>query len=130
MNMELHLKIAEFVSDLLDNKFEFFGKRFGLDPVIGLVPLYGDLIGLLFSLYLLWIGKKMFVPKDKYKEMVRNVFVDSVLAFIPVLGDILDFSFRGHYRNVQILREYGSFVTEGDFKDTKKEIKRSWVNFA
>lgn len=128
--MELHLKIAEFISDLLDNKFKFFGKRFGLDPVIGLVPLYGDLISLLFSLYLLWIGKKMFVPKDKYKEMVRNVVIDSILSFIPVVGDFTDFVFKGHVRNFQIIKEHKKVVVEGVFREEKRSSRKIKINLA
>lgn len=119
-----HLKIAQFITDLLENKFEAFGKKYGLDPILGLVPVYGDIISLIFSLYILWVGKKMLVPNDKYQEMLRNVFLDALIGFIPFLGDVADFTFKANSKNMEIIRKYGQQVTEGEIVDINQPAFR------
>ncbi len=109
-----HLKIAQLITDLLENKFEAFGKKYGLDPLLGLVPVYGDLISLVFSLYILWVGKRMLVPNNKYQVMVKNVFFDAFLGFIPLIGDLADFTFKANSKNMEIIRKYGQHMTEGE----------------
>ena len=54
--MENHLKTATLVANLLDNSFSFFGRRFGLNGILGLVPGAGDIITTALSLYIVWIG--------------------------------------------------------------------------
>ena len=56
--MQNHLKTASYIADLLDNKFKVLGFRFGIDPLLGLIPGGGDLVSFLLSLYIVWIGVK------------------------------------------------------------------------
>lgn len=121
--MDVHLKTAQYLADLLDSKFKIGGFRFGLDPLIGLLPFIGDAVVLLVSVYILWIGEKMKVPEDKFSQMVSNVVIDTLMGFVPVVGDIGDFIFKANIKNLDIIKKHGQFIVEGEY--TKAENKRN-----
>ena len=104
--MDKHLKTAIYIADLLDNKFKVFNFRFGIDPLLGLIPGGGDLVSLLLSLYLVWIGFKAKIPTAKLIEMIMNTTVDFLVGLVPVLGDVADFTFKPNIRNLNILKQY------------------------
>lgn len=115
--MEKHYNIASGIADLLDNKFKIFGFRFGLDPVIGTVPILGDIISVVLSLYIIWIGMQMGIPRNKIAQMAGNVVMDFVLGAVPAIGDIADFFFKSNLKNMEILRahcEQQQAVVEGE----------------
>lgn len=118
--MQMHLKTARFLADLLDNKFKIGGFRFGLDPIIGFIPFVGDLTVLAISFYILWIGRQMKVPEDKFGEMVANVVVDTLMGFVPIVGDIGDFFFKANMKNLEIIKKYGQNVVEGEFTQSSR----------
>lgn len=108
--MEKHLKAASAVAHLLDSKFGFGPFKFGLDPILGLIPGIGDFIGFVFSLYLVWIGKKMNLPQNLQNKMVRNLVLDLIIGSVPIIGDLADFVIRSNEKNLKILREHSSQV--------------------
>ncbi len=104
--MNKHLKTAIYIANLLDNKFKVFNFRFGIDPLLGLIPGGGDLVSLLLSLYLVWIGFKAKIPTAKLIEMIMNTAVDFLVGLVPVLGDVADFTFKLNIRNLNILKQH------------------------
>jgi hypothetical protein len=104
--MNKYLKTATIIAELLDNKFNFLGIKFGLDPILGLIPGLGDLIGLIFSFYIVWVGIKMKVPTEKLVRMVVNVLMDFGVGLIPVLGDVADTVFKSNLINLEILKQH------------------------
>lgn len=104
--MDKHIKFAKSISDLLDNKFEFLGIKFGLDPLIGSVPLIGDVIPIVVSLYFIWIGIKLKIPKSRILQMCINTVVDTLVGFIPVIGDLYDITYRSNYKNFMIISQF------------------------
>ncbi len=121
--MEKHLKTASLVANLLDNSFNFFGRRFGLNGLLGLIPGAGDVITTGLSLYIVWIGVKMQLPVNKLAEMVGNVAINFFIGLIPVLGDAVDFFHKANLKNLHILQDYAEqdFV-EGDIVDTPRKL--------
>lgn len=105
MKFEDKIKIAEDIVELLDNKFEFLGFKFGFDPLIGLIPIAGDLIPLAISLYLIWVAYTENVPARKIGFMIFIVVIDFLIGIIPVVGDLADFVFRAHIKNLAILKK-------------------------
>lgn len=105
--MRFHLRTAEVLVYLLENKFRFFKWRFGLDPLLGLIPGLGDLVAFLLSLYIVWVGIKLRVPEEKVSEMFRNVFFDFLLGLVPLVGDISDFFYKANVKNLEIIKKYG-----------------------
>lgn len=103
------------VSDLLDNKFKIVGFRFGIEPLLGLIPGVGDFIGLVMSFYLIWIAVQLKLPQDKVQQMVLNVLFDFIIGLFPVIGDVADFVFKSNVRNIQILKEFApGEILEGE----------------
>lgn len=81
----------------------FLGVRFGLDPILGLLPVWGDLISALAGLYIVYEGWRLGAPAWTLTRMVLNVAVDTVLGFVPVVGDLFDFGWRANTRNLELL---------------------------
>jgi hypothetical protein len=76
-----------------------------LDPLLGLlVPWAGDVIGTSLGLYPIWLAWKRGAPKVLLARMLLNLSVDLVAGAIPIVGDVWDFFFRAHSRNLALLR--------------------------
>ncbi len=56
--------------------------------------------------YLIWEARNLGLPKWKIARMAGNVGVDTVLGFIPLVGDIFDFAFRSNSRNLKIVTRH------------------------
>lgn len=105
MSLDERLARAERLVDLLDRGFVVPGTsfRFGLDPLIGLVPGVGDLISALSSLYVIELLSPGLPAFTRYR-MFWNVFVDLLIGSVPVVGDLFDFAFKANTRNLQLAR--------------------------
>jgi hypothetical protein len=113
--MDKHLKIAQALAKLMDGQFKILGIRFGLDPLIGLIPGIGDFLSLCLSGYILYIGFKMRIPQTALFKMVRNLLFDFVIGSLPVLGDIADVIYKANFKNLEILKQYTALsVVEGE----------------
>ncbi len=90
---------------LMDTAFVIPGTKFhvGLDAVIGLIPFFGDLIGMAVSSYLVMIAARLGVPRSVIMRMLLNMGADVVLGIIPVAGDLLDAAWRANSRNAALL---------------------------
>jgi len=113
--MEQHLKIAGFLAKLSDSQFKIGKFKFGIDPIIGAIPVVGDAIGLFLALYIYGIAHKMKVSRWHKFQMLGNIVLDLVIGAIPVVGDLFDFGFKANLRNYKILILYrkGKFI-EGE----------------
>jgi Domain of unknown function (DUF4112) len=105
---EQSLARLEALARLMDGAFVIPGSdiRFGLDGVVGLIPGIGDVLGGLVSSYLIWEARQLKVPRWLMARMVTNVFVDTVIGAVPVLGDIFDVMFRANLKNMTLLRRH------------------------
>jgi hypothetical protein len=101
-----HLKRARFFARLMDNQFSFLGIPFGVESIIGLVPGVGDILGLVLSLYLIWIGYQMQLPPAQLLRMIFNVLFDAFIGTVPVIGDLADIFFQANMKNLRILEEF------------------------
>ena len=104
--MEEHIKNARRVTDLLENKYSILGFRFGIEPILGLLPGLGDTLTFLLSFYLIYIAYLIKVPNNLLIKMLFYVVVDYVIGLIPIAGDFGDFLFRANIKNLKILEEY------------------------
>lgn len=98
----------EALARLMDGAFVLPGTsiRLGLDAIIGLVPVAGDLISGLISSYLIWEARRIGAPRWLIARMTANTLFDTTIGAIPVLGDAFDVMFRGNMRNMALLRRY------------------------
>jgi Domain of unknown function (DUF4112) len=93
---------------IFDSAFRIPGTRitFGIDPILGLVPGIGDLASPVFSLFMLWHGARLRVPKVVLARMVLNVLIDAGIGAIPVLGDVFDFAWKANEWNLALLETH------------------------
>ncbi|HEY8950840.1 MAG TPA: DUF4112 domain-containing protein [Rhizomicrobium sp.] len=105
---EEQLAQLEWIADLLDSRFVIPGTnvRFGLDGVIGLVPVAGDILSALISLYLISRASELGLSPWVKTRMVWNVALDTVVGAVPILGDMFDISFKSNRRNIALARRY------------------------
>ncbi len=90
---------------LLDSSIPIPGTRLtvGIDALIGLVPLLGDLVGVLLSGYILGEAARLGAPKSVLWRMGFNVGVEGVVGIVPFAGDVFDAAFKANQRNVRLL---------------------------
>lgn len=98
----------EMVARLLDVAFILPGTkiRYGIDGIIGLIPVVGDLIATAFSLWLVREARALGAPWHVTARMLGNVAVDGVIGIVPLVGDAFDVLFRANMRNVRLLRRW------------------------
>jgi purine-cytosine permease-like protein len=100
---------VEFLAWLLDNSIPVpgtGGRRFGLDALVGFLPVVGDLFGGLLGLIIVWRGSRMGLPRVVVVRMLVNTATDIVLGFMPVIGDAFDLWFKVNERNLRLIRRY------------------------
>jgi hypothetical protein len=97
-----------FIAWLLDSSIPVPGTRFtiGVDALIGLVPLLGDLIGVLASSYILAEAHRLGVRRAVLLRMAFNVAIDGVVGIVPFLGDVFDAAWKANIRNVRLLEAW------------------------
>ena len=80
-----------------------------LDPLLGLVlPGLGDLLGSLLGLYPFLLAWQRRAPKALLARMLLNLAADAAGGAIPIVGDIWDFMFKAHARNLELLQARSS----------------------
>lgn len=82
------------------------GRPIGLDAVLGLVPVVGDVAGALMGAYLLWEARNLGMSKWQMTRMAANIGIDTLLGAIPLMGDVFDFAWRSNSRNLRIIRRH------------------------
>ena len=99
---------ARALSRLLDSAFRVPGTRFrfGLDPLLGLVPGLGDAVGGGLGLYLLVLAYRAGAPPVLMLRMGANIAADALLGAVPLLGDLFDAAYRANLRNLELLDRY------------------------
>lgn len=82
------------------------GFRFGLDPIIGLVPGAGDLIATAISAYIILMAVRFRLPRNAVGWMVFNVALEAVVGSVPLLGDLFDAYYKSNIRNLALLEQH------------------------
>ncbi len=82
--------------------------RFGLDPIMGLVPGLGDAIGLILGGWIVVEAWRRGVPRLVLLRMVRTLALDGLVGTIPILGDILDVRIKANRRNIERLERHSA----------------------
>ena len=93
---------------LLDSEFLIPGTpyRIGLDPIVGLVPVLGDLLSPLFTIGILWQSRDLNIPRVVQLRMLMNVAIDTVLGMVPVIGDLFDVAWKANDMNYALLEQH------------------------
>lgn len=93
---------------LLDDVIRIPGTnlRFGIDPLLGLLPGGGDLAGGVLSGYIILAAARAGAPSSVLVRMGLNVVVDAVVGTVPLLGDLFDAGYKANRRNAALLQRY------------------------
>ena len=107
---EHRLAVLRHFSRLLDSAMVVPGTtfRFGLDPILGLIPGLGDLVSPLFTIGVLWQARDLGVPKVVQLRMIFNVAIDTLLGMVPLAGDLFDFAWKANDMNLALLERHAS----------------------
>lgn len=101
-------KRVETMEFLLERSFTLPGinRPVGLDAIIGLVPVVGDILTAAMGTYIVWEARNLGMPKWKLWRMMGNIGVDTALGAIPFVGDAFDLFFRSNTRNLKIIKAH------------------------
>lgn len=93
---------------LLERSFTIPGVNMpvGLDAIIGLVPVLGDVVTTALGAYVVWEARNLGLPKWKLARMGANVLLDTAIGAIPLVGDAADILFRSNSKNLKILMRH------------------------
>lgn len=121
MKKHPNLRHIEKAVRFLDSKFKIPGTpfRFGLDPVIGLIPFAGDIITLLIQGMLATEMLRCGASGRVAARMFINILMDTLLGSIPVAGALIDIFFKANTRNLKLLKEH---YEEGKHKGSATKV--------
>jgi hypothetical protein len=102
---DARLEGARRLARLLDDAIPIPGTsyRIGLDPLIGLVPGIGDVLGALLSTWLLVIASRLGASPSVLARMGLNIAIDALVGSIPVAGDLFDAGWKANVRNLRLI---------------------------
>jgi hypothetical protein len=113
--------ILTWLAGLMDSAFVIPGTtiRFGLDPIIGLIPIVGDVIAAGVSGFIVLRCGRLKMPRIVLARMSVNVILNALIGAIPFVGDIFSLWFRSNERNLDLARGY--------LANPHKATSREWL---
>jgi len=102
--------LFRWLAVIMDNFLRFPGTklRFGLDPIIGLLPGIGDAASAIISTLAIVYAARYRLPKILLVRMALNILINELVGIIPGLGDAFSFWFKSNVRNYELLRRYAA----------------------
>lgn len=90
---------------VLDESIQIPGTtwRIGWDAILGLIPGVGDVVGYIFSLFVLFESYRLGVSGWTLTRQLGNVLMELFVGIFPGLGDIFDFFWKANSRNLKLL---------------------------
>jgi hypothetical protein len=79
--------------------------RIGLDAVLGVVPVAGDLVSAAIGLFLVAQARELGASRWLQARMIGNLLADAALGAVPLAGDLADVYFKAHLRNLKLLQK-------------------------
>lgn len=98
----------EAMEAMLEGLFVIPGtnRRVGLDSLVGLVPVVGDLATAAMGAWMVWEARNLGMSKWQLTRMAGNVGIDTLVGAIPFAGDIFDFLYKSNTKNLRIIRKH------------------------
>jgi hypothetical protein len=108
LTREQRVARLEALAKLLDVAFILPGTkvRYGIDGIIGLIPVVGDIIATALSLWLVREARALGAPWHVTARMLGNVAIQGTVGTVPLAGDAFDVLYRANMRNARILRRW------------------------
>jgi hypothetical protein len=105
----------EVVAHALDESIQIPGTNasVGIDPILGVLPVAGDLVSAGISLYIVVESANLGVSYTTLLRMIANIGIDVVGGSIPYAGTLFDAFWKSNKRNVEhALEELAEPLTE------------------
>ncbi|MBO9671396.1 MAG: DUF4112 domain-containing protein [Sphingobium sp.] len=99
---------VEMMELVLERAFVLPGlnRRIGLDAIVGLIPVLGDVITAAMGAWIVWEAKNLGMSRWQIARMSANVGIDTLIGAVPLVGDVFDLAFRSNSRNLKIIRKH------------------------
>ncbi len=81
------------------------GFRIGLDGLLGLIPVVGDVLAAMLSGGIVVHAFRTGASFPIILRMLGNIGLELVVGAIPLIGDLFDFVYRANERNVRLLQQ-------------------------
>ncbi len=104
--VEEELRHFRAFAKVMDAKFSLFGVRFGLDSILGLIPVAGDISMGIAGIVALISAFRLKLPLSAKLHILWNLGFDTLLGSIPIIGDIFDFFFRSNTKNFKVVEKH------------------------
>ncbi len=116
--LQHHLRYARRIVSLMDTRFSLMGLRFGIDPLLGILPILGNNLTTVVSCYLFYVAYLANVPSWVYVRMAINILIDYRAGIIPVLGVFFDVIHRANVKNLALIEQFAEAdVIEGELAE-------------
>ena len=118
--------LPRLIALVMDNLFPLPGtkRRFGLNPFLDLVPIFGDGAAAVVSTLTLLVAARLRVPKVVMIRMSINIMLNAAIGTIPAVGEAFAFLFRPSMRNYALLKKY---LSEDGIKPAPASTRGDWV---
>ncbi|NJM71897.1 MAG: DUF4112 domain-containing protein [Scytonema sp. RU_4_4] len=102
------------LSRLLDRVITVPGTQvsIGLDPILGLIPVGGDFLGVMLSAYIVLEAARLGAPAATLSKMVINIIIDGLVGAIPIVGDLFDIGWKANESNIRLLEDHLRFPSQ------------------
>ena len=108
MSRQDYIAFARLLAQVLDRSIRVPGTdvRIGLDPIVGLIPGFGDAVAGLAGSMILFLAAQLHVPKIVLVRMSVNIALNGMIGAIPLIGDVFSVWFQSNVRNVALLERH------------------------
>ncbi|WP_303759676.1 DUF4112 domain-containing protein [Sphingobium yanoikuyae] len=98
----------EMAEAVLEGLFVIPGTKYrvGMDGLIGLVPVVGDIATTAMGAWIVWEARNLGLSKWQLTRMAANVGVDTLVGAIPFAGNVFDFLYKSNTKNLRIIRKH------------------------
>lgn len=100
--------LPRLIALVMDNLFKVPGTqwRFGLNPFLDLLPIFGDGAAAVVSALTLFVAARYRVPKVVMARMGLNILLAAGIGTIPAVGEIFALLYRPSMRNYKLLHKH------------------------
>ena len=108
MSRQDYFAFARFLAQVLDRSIRVPGTdiRIGLDPIVGLIPGFGDAVASLAGSMIMFLAAQLHVPKIVLVRMSVNIAINGAIGSIPLLGDLFSVWFQSNVKNLDLLERH------------------------
>jgi hypothetical protein len=112
--------LAKLIALIMDTMFRVPGTnvRFGLDPIVGLVPGLGNAVSAIVSSFVLLQSVRSGIPRIVLVRMALNVLINTTAGAVPIVGDLFSVWWKSNVRNYRLYQKHAS--------DTATSTSNDW----